>query len=64
MNYGEFIFLAIQGHVEPSLWDKTKDDPRFVAIQVLKYPIELINLTKERCTEAAAGVWAPLPFVK
>ena len=50
--------------MEPSLWDKTKDDPRFTAIQALKCPIELINLMKEQCTGAAAGVWAPLAFVK
>ena len=30
----------------------------------MKCPIELINLMKERCTGAAAGVWAPLAFVK
>ena len=63
-NNGEYIFLAIQGQVEPSLWDKTKDDPRFAAIQALKYLIELINLMKERCTGAAAGVWAPLALIK
>ena len=55
-NNGEYIFLAIQGQVEPSLWDKTKDDPRFAAIQALKYPIELINLMNERCTAVATGV--------
>ena len=55
-NNGEYISLAIQGQVEPSLWDKTKDDPRFAAIQTLNCPIELINLMKERCTGAAAGV--------
>ena len=64
VNNGESIFLAIQGQVQPSLWDKTKDNPRFVAIQALKCPIELINLMKERRTGAAAGVWAPLAFVK
>ena len=64
VNDGESIFLAIQGQVEPSLWDKTKDDPRFAAIQSLKYSIELINLMKERCTRAAVGVWALLVFVK
>ena len=56
VNNGESIFLAIQGQVEPSLWDKTKDDPRFVAIQALKCHIELINLMKERCTRTVAGV--------
>ena len=64
VNNGESIFLAIHWQVEPSLWDKTKDDPRFAAIQALKCPIELINLMKERCTGAAAGVWLPLAFVK
>ena len=63
VNNGESIFLAIQGQVEPSLWDTTKDDPRFAAIQALKFPIELINLMKEMCTGAVAGVWAPLAFV-
>ena len=33
VNNGEYIFLAIQGQVEPSLWDKTKNDARFAAIQ-------------------------------
>ena len=64
VNNGESIFLAIQGQVEPSIWDKTKDNPRFVAIQALKYPIESIHLMKERCTGAAAEVWAPLTLVK
>ena len=32
VNNGESTFLAIQGQVEPSLWDKTKDDQRFGAI--------------------------------
>ena len=64
MNNQESIFLAIQGQVEPSLWDKTKDDPRFAAIQALKCPIKLINLMKERCTGAAVRVWLPLAFVK
>ena len=59
-NNGAPIFLAIQGQVEPALLDKTKDDPRFAAIQTLKYPIELINPMKERCTGASAGVWAHL----
>ena len=56
MNNGETIFLAIRGQVEPFLWDKTKDGPRFAAIQILKCPIELINLMKEPCTRAAVGV--------
>ena len=30
----------------------------------MKCPIELINLMKERCTLTAAGVLAPLAFVK
>ena len=34
VNNGKYIFLAIQGQVEPSLWDQTKNDTRFVAIQV------------------------------
>ena len=35
LNNGESIFLAIQGQDEQFLWDKTKDDPRFVVIQAL-----------------------------
>ena len=30
----------------------------------MKCPIELINLMKERCTGAAAGVWLALAFIK
>ena len=48
VNNGEYLFLAIQSQVEPSLWDKTKDDDRFVAIQTLKCPIAFINLMKDR----------------
>ena len=64
-NNGEYVFLTIKGQVEPALWDKTKDDPRFAAIQTLKCSIELINLMKERCTgaAAAAGVWGPLALI-
>ena len=62
-NNGEYIFSAIQGQVEPSLWDKTKDDPKFVAIQALKCSIELIILKKERFTGAIAGVWDPLALI-
>ena len=64
VNNGESIFLAIQRQVEPSLCDKPKDDPRFAAIQALTFPIKSINLMKERYTGAAAGVLAPLAFVK
>ena len=32
VNNSKYIFLAIQGQVEPSLWNKTKDDARFTAI--------------------------------
>ena len=45
-NNGEFIMLAIEGQVESSLWDKTKADARFPAIQTAKCPIELIKLMK------------------
>ena len=31
-NDGEYLFLAIQGQVEPSLWDQTKDDTQFAAV--------------------------------
>ena len=56
VNDGEFLCLAIKGQIKPSLWDKTKDDTRFVAIQASKCPIGLINLMKERCTVESAGV--------
>ena len=35
VNNGKYLFLAIQGQVEPSLSDKTKDDARFATIQVM-----------------------------
>ena len=44
VNNGEYFFLTVQGQVEPSLWDKTRADIRFAAIQALKCPIELILL--------------------
>ena len=56
INNGEYICLAIQGQVEPSLWDKTKDDDRFVEVQTLKCPIALIKLTKNRSTGTMTGV--------
>ena len=40
------------------------DDPGSVAIETLKCPIALINLTKARCTRAVAGIWAPLAPLK
>ena len=54
--------LAIQGQVEPSLWDKTKGDVRFAAIEAAKCPIELIKLMKQRATGTQSGVWAPLAY--
>ena len=63
-QHGESIFLAIKRQVEPSLWDKTKDDPAFAAIEALKCPIALINLLKDRCTGTVPGVWAPLAFIE
>ena len=56
MNDDEYIFLAIQIQVEPSLWDKTKDDGRFSAVQASKCPIELLILLKDRCTGTISGV--------
>ena len=50
--------------MEPSLWDKTRDDPRFAAVDALKCPIALINLMKDQCTGAVSGVWAPLAFIE
>ena len=63
VNNGEYLFLAIQGQVEPSLWDKTKGNAQFVAIQTLKCLIELINLMKERSTKTMHGVWQPLALM-
>ena len=31
-NEGEYLFLALQGQVESSLWNQTKDDTRFSAV--------------------------------
>ena len=62
-NNDEYFFLAIQGQVESSLWDKTKDNARFAAIQTLKCPIALINLMKERSTGTMNGVWQPLALI-
>ena len=56
MNNGEYIMLAIQGQVEPSLWDKTKGDVRFAAIEAAKCPIELIKLMKQQTTGTQSGV--------
>ena len=50
VNNGRYLFLALQGQVEPSLWDKTKDDVRLASVQALKCPIALINLMKDRST--------------
>ena len=50
--------------MEPSLWDKTRDDPGFAAVDALKCPIALINLMKDRCTGAVPGVWAPLALME
>ena len=64
VNEGESLCLAINWQVKPSLWDKTKDDTRFAAIQALKCPIGLINLMKERCTGGSAGMWEPLAYIR
>ena len=55
-NNGEYIMLAIKGQIESSLWDKTKADVRFPAIQAAKCPIELIKLMKLRATGTQSGV--------
>ena len=52
--------LAIEGQVKQSLWDNTKGDVRFPAIQTLECPIELLKLMKLRATGTQSGVWAPL----
>ena len=63
MNAGEYLFIAIQGQVEPSLWDQTKDDTRFAAIQASKCLIELIILLKDGCTGTISGVWQRLSYI-
>ena len=63
VNNGEYLMLAIQGQVEPSVWDKTKADVRFAAIQAAKCPIALINLMKERATGTQSGLWPPLAYI-
>ena len=61
---GEALMLAIKGQIETSLWDKTKCDSRFVAVQTSKCPIGLLNLLRERCTGGSAGVWEPLAYFR
>ena len=51
VNNGEYLFLTIQGQVEPSLWDKTKDDARFAAILMRKQNWNLFILLE--------AIWAP-----
>ena len=63
VNNGEYLCLTIQGQVEPSLWDKTRADVRFAAIQALKCPIALIILMKERATGTQSGLWPPMAFI-
>ena len=62
-NNDEYIFLMIQGQVEPSLLDKTKCDAQFTAVQMFKCPIALIRLTKNRSTGTMTGVWQPLALI-
>ena len=57
VNNSEYIFLAIYGQMELSLWDKTKDNAQFVAIQTFKYPIALIKLMKDRSTGTMTRIW-------
>ena len=54
--------LAIEGQVEPSLWDKTKADVRFPTIQATKCPIALIKLMKLQATGTQNGVWPALAY--
>jgi len=63
-QHGEALFLVIKGQVEPSLWDKTKDDPAFAGVEALKCPIALLNLLKVRCTGTVPGVWGPLVYLE
>ena len=63
VNNGEYIILAIEGQVEPALWDKTRGDIRFAAIQAAKCPIDLIKLMKERATGTQSGPWSPLAYI-
>ena len=62
VNNGEYLCLTIQGQVEPLLYDKTKADVRFAAIQTAKCPIALIILMKERATGTQSGLWPPLAY--
>ena len=64
VNDGEYLFLAIQGQIESSLWYQTKDDNGFTVVQASKCTIELIILLKDRCTGTAAGVSKPLVYIK
>ena len=63
VNNGKYIMLAIQGQVETCVWDKTKADVRFAAIEAAKCPIALINLMKERATGTQSGLWPPLAYI-
>ena len=59
-EHSEAFFLTIKGQIDPALWDRTMDDAQFAAVEAGKYPIALLNLIKDRCTGAVAGLWEPL----
>ena len=46
-----------------SLWDQTKDDTQFPAVQASKFQIKLIIILKDTCTGTMSGVWKPLAYI-
>ena len=63
-EHSEALFLTIKGQIDKALWDRTMDDAQFAAVEAGKCPIELLNLIKNRCTGAVAGLWEPLAIMK
>ena len=63
-EHSEALFLTIKGQIDRALWDRTMDDAQFAAVEAGKCPIALLNLIKNRCTGAVAGLWEPLAIMK
>ena len=63
-EHSEALFLTIKGQIDKALWDRTMDDAQFAAVEAGKCPIALLNLIKNRCTGAVAGLWEPLAIMK
>ena len=63
-EHSEALFLTIKGQIDPALWDRTMDNAQFTAVEAGKCPIALLNLIKDRCTGAVAGLWEPLAIMK